>query len=90
MKTVLGNADWTREISRQYSLTEDLVLRLKEEFLAATDLTVQEYVTQRHLELQASGWSNDQIFFALQKEVAEGRFRHPGATQRQIRRWIYG
>jgi hypothetical protein len=90
MKTVLGNADWIREIARQYSLTEDLVLRLKEEFLAATDLTVQEYVTHRHLELQVARWSNAKIYSALQNEVAEGRFRYPGVTQRQIRRWIYG
>ncbi len=90
MRTALWDADWVSALARNYSLSEVVLQRLIEEFLAATDLTAEQYVAERHLTLRQAGMSNTEIYQALQVEVEKGRFRTRPLSQRQVRRWIYG
>jgi hypothetical protein len=53
-------------------------------------LTPEEYVTNRHSELQARGLDNTGIFRVLRTELAELRFKAPSLSDRQLRRRIYG
>ncbi len=81
---------WVRHLAQTYSLSETLVRRLGEEFLALTEPTVREYVVRSHLRYQAQGLRNDEIFRRLREEVSRRRFRVEPPTERQIRRLIYG
>jgi len=60
------------------------------EVMDAFDTTVDAFIARRHTELRAQGLQNDAIYARLQAELAEGRFRAPALTDRQIRRRIYG
>ena len=90
MRAVLWDVDWLKALARNYSLSELVIQRLIEEFLAATDLTAEQYVAERHLTLRQAGMANTEICQVLQAEVEKGRFRTPSLSQRQVRRWIYG
>jgi len=89
-KSMLTTDDWVRQLADNYSLDEALVRRLNEEFLAFTDVTVQDYVVREHLRLQARKLRNSEIFARLREEVSSRRFRIEAPTERQLRRWIYG
>jgi hypothetical protein len=81
---------WVRHLAQTYSLDENLVRRLGEEFLALTEPTVREFVVVSHLRYQAQGLRNQEIFRRLREEVPRRRFRVETPTERQIRRIIYG
>lgn len=81
---------WIRHVASTYSLDQDLVRRLGEEFLAVTDTTVRSFVVESHLRWQAQGRTNREIFAWLQGEVAQRRFRAEVPSLRQVRRMIYG
>lgn len=81
---------WVRYIADTYSLAPDVVVRLREDFLAWDQSTVREFVTRVHLRLQGEGRTNDEIFRYLAEEIPRRRFRVATPSLRQIRRWIYG
>ncbi|NNM53665.1 MAG: hypothetical protein HKM05_02955 [Spirochaetales bacterium] len=90
MRRALWDADWVTAMAHNYSLPDLVIQRLIEEFLAATDLTPEQYVAERHLTLHQAGMPNAEIYQVLQAEVEKGRFRTRPLSQRQVRRWIYG
>jgi hypothetical protein len=49
-----------------------------------------DYVRRRHAELKRRGLTNDQIFTALEAELATRRVAPPPLTARQLRRIVYG
>jgi len=51
---------------------------------------VDEYIADRHRELQARGVRNPTIFETIARELGTLRFAAPRLSARQIRRRIYG
>jgi hypothetical protein len=49
-----------------------------------------DYVQRRHAELKRHGLTNDQIFAALETELATRRVTPPALSARQLRRIVYG
>jgi hypothetical protein len=47
-------------------------------------------VRRRHAELQRQGLRNVEIFAHLHEELNSRWFPGPHATERQLRRWVYG
>ena len=64
--------------------------RAVEEIFDALSLGVDEYIAERHSELQRQGESNERIFERIAREVQALRFKAPELSSRQIRRRIYG
>jgi hypothetical protein len=51
---------------------------------------VDDYIAERHRELQAQGVRNESIYETIARELATLRFAAPALSARQIRRRIYG
>jgi hypothetical protein len=51
---------------------------------------VDEFIAERHRELQARGVRNDAIYETIAREIPTLRFAAPKLSARQIRRRIYG
>jgi hypothetical protein len=51
---------------------------------------VDDYIAERHRELQARGARNEAIYDIIASELATLRFAAPALSARQIRRRIYG
>jgi hypothetical protein len=51
---------------------------------------VDDYIAERHRELQARGARNDAIYEIIARELTTLRFAAPPLSARQIRRRIYG
>lgn len=75
---------------RTSRLTPAEARRVVDEVMAFFDETPDAFIRRRHLALQSEGLSNTAIFARLTAELAQGRFRAPEYSERQIRRIIYG
>jgi hypothetical protein len=64
--------------------------RVIDEIFAYYREPVDAFVARRHLQLQAEGLQNAQIFRRIQGELSGLRFPAPALSERQIRRIIYG
>ena len=64
--------------------------RLVVEVLHYFGQTSDEFVRQRHQELQKSGLSNPEIYRTIEQELTTRVFRSAPSSIRQIRRAIYG
>ena len=51
---------------------------------------VDDYIADRHRELQAQGARNEAIYETIAREIPALRFAAPKLSARQIRRRIYG
>jgi hypothetical protein len=71
-------------------LSPEQAARAVAEVLDSLRFEVDEYIAQRHSELQRQGVSNPQIFELIADELPSLRFRAPELSARQIRRRIYG
>jgi hypothetical protein len=79
-----------RYLQEKYGLDPDELGSLLEELWAFTEETTEEYIRRRHGELQCKGLRNDAIYRRLAEEAADGRFRSPPLSLRQVRRIVYG
>lgn len=77
-------------LCRNSKLTASEAQHVALEIMAYYSDTAEQFIRQRHQELQARGRSNQDIFSTLQHELAQRRFRSKPMTTRQIRRAIYG
>jgi len=77
-------------LCRNSRLTALEAEHVAQEVLAYYSQTPDQFIRQRHHELQSLGYSNKQIFTLLQDELAQRRFSSKPLTTRQIRRAIYG
>lgn len=77
-------------LTRSTRLSDQEARRVVAEVLGFLQETPEEYVCRRHRVLQAQGLANAEIYSRLAEELAQGRFRAPRYTVRQIRRMIYG
>jgi hypothetical protein len=80
----------SRYLEDKYGLEPEVLKLLLDDLRAFTDLTVDEFVRRRHVELQRGGLRNDSIYKRIAAEAAAGRFRGPLLSLRQVRRIIYG
>ena len=71
-------------------LSRDQARRAVAEIFDALRMGVDEYIAQRHSELQREGEGNERIFERIAIELRELRFKAPELSARQIRRRIYG
>ena len=71
-------------------LSPDACARAVAEVLDSFRFDVDEYIAERHTELQSAGIQNHEIYERIAAELPSLRFRAPLLTARQIRRRIYG
>jgi hypothetical protein len=71
-------------------LSPEQAARAVAETLDSLRFEVDEYIENRHAELQRQGVSNPQIFELIADELPSLRFRAPQLSARQIRRRVYG
>lgn len=79
-----------RHLLDNYSIGEHELEMLVDDISEYWNRSVQDFVVQRHGELQRSGYSNADIFSRIEKELPQRRFAAPPLSIRQIRRIIYG
>ncbi len=82
--------EFRRHITSNYGIAESDFERLHEEFLSYFGRTLEEYVLQRHAELQMAGKKNPEIYRLIKEEATARRFGVTGLSERMIRRIIYG
>jgi hypothetical protein len=86
----MNRSDLKSHVTQTYGIAPAAFERLFEEFAAFFDLSVEEFVRRRHIEMQKQGARNDTIYASLLAETRDMRFAARGLTERQIRRLIYG
>ena len=79
-----------QHLCRSTTLQPDEAARVVAEVIHFYRLTPEEFVAQRHQELQRAGVSNSGIYRTIEQELTERVFRSPKLSIRQIRRLIYG
>ena len=77
-------------LARTTRLSRAEAERVVADVLAYFSESTEEFVTRRHLELQAEDRRNDEIYAQIAAELATRRFTAAPLTQRQIRRLVYG
>jgi hypothetical protein len=77
-------------LARSSRLTHGEACRVIQEVLGYFDELPEQFVQRRHLQLQAQGLGNGEIFARLAAELRQRRFCAPNYSARQIRRIIYG
>ena len=82
--------DLLTHLSNTSNLNKPEAARIVTEVLHYFDQTTDEYIRQRHQELQKSGLSNPQIYQLIEQELSARVFRSEKVSIRQIRRTIYG
>ena len=90
MKRTGTQDELIHHLCSHYGLTASTASNLVAEVLAYHSQTHEEFIHQRHSELQESGVTNKKAFRQIQDEIRERRFPAPALTERQIRRILYG
>ncbi len=83
-------ADATQRLVVLLGLPERDARRAVGETLDCFRWSVDDYIRQRHRELQSQGVGNEHIYQRLADELGELRFVAPDLSARQLRRRIYG
>jgi len=91
METKLqSEQDFQHYILSMYRISQDEFSRLLEDIMEFFNLTLEDYVRLRHLQLQNQGVKNQEIYSRICQEVSQRRFKAPELSERQIRRMVYG
>jgi hypothetical protein len=90
MPEITSDDAFRNHLKSVYDVSDDVVERLFDEIVGHFDLTIEDYVQKRHLELQAGGAGNENAYLRIQRELETRRFKAPSLSTRQIRRIIYG
>lgn len=91
METKLqSEQDFQHYILGMYRISQDEFSRLVEDIMEFFNLTLDDYVRLRHLQLQNQGVKNQEIYARISQEVKQRRFKAPELSERQIRRMVYG
>lgn len=86
----LDNGELTRHLCQNYGFNSDAAEKLVSEIVSYFSQTAEDFIRQRHRELQNAGQTNNSVFRQIQSELEGRRFPAPQYTERQIRRVIYG
>lgn len=79
-----------RRLREVTGLSEERALRVAREVLDLFGSDLDEFVVDRHQELQREGLNSRQIYAQIQREIPSWRFRASPLSIRQIRRRIHG
>jgi len=91
METKLqSELDFQHYILSMYRISQDEFSRLLEDIMEFFNLTLDDYVRLRHLQLQNQGVKNQEIYSRISQELGQRRFKAPELSERQIRRIVYG
>jgi hypothetical protein len=83
--------DLARErLERLLGLDPARARRAVSETIDCLGFQVDDYIAERHRELQGQGARNDEIYETIAREISSLRFVAPTLSARQIRRRIYG
>jgi|ERR1700722_2811401 hypothetical protein len=82
--------DLVRHVAMSTGLDEATASRVVADVMAYFGQTVEEYVTRRHQDLQGRNRKNNDIWPLIRGELRTRRFRAPDASERQLRRMVYG
>ena len=82
--------DLIAHLVRSTPLDTGEAARVVAEVLGYFSEQLPDYVRRRHAELKRHGLTNDQIFAALEAELATRRVAPPALSARQLRRIVYG
>jgi hypothetical protein len=82
--------DLVRHVALSTGLDEATASRVVADVMAYFGQTVEEYVTSRHEDLKNRNRKNNDIWPVIMGELRDRRFRAPQATERQLRRMVYG
>lgn len=90
MPEIIVPSDLIDHLCRNSRLNAHEAKHVASEVLVYFSETPDEFLRNRHQELQALGNSNPEIYLALQQELQTRRFGAKQLSTRQIRRAIYG
>jgi hypothetical protein len=79
-----------RHVVETYGIPDRDFDRLYDEFLEHFGSNLETFVRRRHVELQAEGLKNVEIFARLLEEARRFRFTAEGLNERRLRRIVYG
>ena len=82
--------DLVRRVALSTGLNDATAARVVADVLAYFGQTVEEYVVKRHQDLKSRNRKNDDIWPQIAGELRNRRFRPPEASERQLRRMVYG
>jgi hypothetical protein len=82
--------DLVRHVAMSTGLDEATATRVVADVMAYFGQTVEEYVVKRHQDLKSRNRKNDDIWPQITGELRNRRFRTPEASERQLRRMVYG
>jgi hypothetical protein len=82
--------DLIAHLVRSTPLSPGEAARVVADVLGYFSEQLPDYVRRRHAELKRHGLTNDQIFAALETELATRRVTPPPLSARQLRRIVYG
>ena len=83
-------ADLVRNVAASTGLPEATAARVVADITAYFAETVEDYVRRRHGEMRVMHRKNDDIWPQIAGELRNRRFRTPQASERQLRRMVYG
>lgn len=90
MENIVIDKDFESYLLSRINIAQKDLYNLLDELSGYFNREVQEFIQERHFELQQQGLKNNTIFQQIQKEIQQRRFCAPELTIRQIRRIIYG
>ncbi len=82
--------DLIKHLGRNTVLSEQQASQVVAEVLAYFNEDTESFIRRRHREMQQQGYSNTEIFTAIQGELRSRLFPAASISERQIRRMIYG
>ena len=82
--------DLVRHVAMSTGLDEATATRVLADVMAYFGQTVEEYVVKRHQDLKGRNRKNDDIWPQIAGELRNRRFRASEASERQLRRMVYG
>ncbi|OZM81972.1 hypothetical protein [Pseudonocardia sp. MH-G8] len=82
--------DLVAHLARSSPLSAAEAARVVAEVVGYFSEELPEFVRRRHAELKRRGLTNEQIFAALDAELATRRVAPPPLSARQLRRIVYG
>ena len=82
--------DLVRHVAASTGLPPPTAARVIADVIAYFGETTEQFVRRRHAELRRLQFNNDQIWVAIEAELAQHPVAAPELTQRQLRRIVYG
>jgi len=90
MMADMQDADIIDRVATSTGLPVNVAARVVEDVLAFYRQSTEQYVRDRHTELQTAGKKNPEIFPQIAGELRRRLVAAPPLSERQLRRIVYG